>query len=87
MKDYMSNKYNGTCHACGKTVPSGTGKVEKSGYGRHTKWLVWCLDCFNASDNSGEEDRCCGNRAYEDRCAAACGCDDYVIYGGDMIDL
>lgn len=24
-------------------------------------------------DNSSHEDRCCGDRAYEDSCAAACG--------------
>lgn len=63
--------------ACGCAVSPGTGKVERSGYGRHTKWLVWCLDCYNRSDNSGDEDRCCGNRAYEDRCAEQCGFDNY----------
>jgi hypothetical protein len=28
---------------------------------------------FNASDHSSAEDRCCGDRAYEDACARACG--------------
>lgn len=72
----IKNRYAGTCHACGKTVESGAGCIEKSGYGRRAKWLVWCLACFDKSDNSGVEDRCCGNRAYEDACARACGCDD-----------
>ena len=69
----MSNKYNGTCHACKASVPAGTGHVEVSGYGRYRKTLVWCKACFDKSDNSSDEDRCCGNRAYEDRCAEACG--------------
>lgn len=71
----IANRYAGTCHACGKSVPAGEGRIERTGYGRRGKWLVWCLGCFNASDNSGPEDRCCGNRAYEDACARACGMD------------
>lgn len=72
----MNNKYPGKCHACGKTVAAGTGELEfKSGYRRRGTWLVWCMDCYNKSDNSGEEDRCCGDRAYEDACACACGFD------------
>ena len=71
----MSNRYTGICHSCGCKVSPGTGKLErKAGYGRQP-WLVWCMDCFNASDNSGEEDRCCGNRAYEDRCSEMVGGD------------
>ena len=69
----MTNRYAGTCKACGKHVVANTGVLEKVGYGRRGSWVVWCLDCFNASDNSGEEDRQCGNRAYEDRCAERCG--------------
>ena len=67
-----SNRYHGRCHACGKAVPARAGILENVG-GMRPRWVVWCLACFNASDNSGPEDRCCGDRAYEDRCAAACG--------------
>jgi hypothetical protein len=79
----MSNRYTGKCHCCGKTVASGTGKIERKNnfYARKQSWLVWCMGCFNASDNSGEEDRCCGNRAYEDRCAEAVGADYSSGYG------
>ena len=69
----MTNKYQGRCHDCGKTVQAGSGKLERI----KGKWVVWCLPCYNRSDNSGEEDRCCGNRAYEDSCARACGFDNY----------
>ena len=67
-----TNRYTGTCKACLTKVPAGTGICERTGY---RKWIVWCMSCFNASDNSGEEDRCCGNRAYEDRCAEMVGGD------------
>lgn len=74
------NRYPGICHCCGKPVPAGTGKLEFTGgyyRGRRQKYILWCMPCFNASDNSGPEDRCCGNRAYEDRCAQACGFNEY----------
>lgn len=77
-----ANKYPGVCHACGKPVSSGAGHLERSGRGRYGKWLVWCGPCYNASDNFGPEDRECGNRAYEDRCAAVCGGEFYSGYGG-----
>ena len=76
-----ANRFPGVCHACGKPVASGQGMLERSGRGRYGKWLVWCAPCYNASDNSGPEDRECGNRAYEDRCAAAVG-GGYSGYGG-----
>lgn len=70
----MSNKYSGQCHACGKAVPAFAGILEhRAGYRRRDRWQLWCMDCYNRSDNSGPEDRCCGNRAYEDRCAEMCG--------------
>ena len=73
----MANKYPGQCHCCKQTVPAGTGILESTGgyYRGHrsARWLLWCMSCFNRSDNSSDEDRACGNRAYEDRCAAACG--------------
>lgn len=71
----LQNKYAGRCHSCGVEVEPGAGKVESVWRRGRSRWLVWCLKCFNASDNSGDEDRCCGNRAYEDRCARACGFD------------
>lgn len=75
----MTNRFPGKCHACGKHVEAGEGEVEQrpSGRGRHFKWVLWCMSCFNASDCSGPEDRACGNRAYEDACARACGFDSY----------
>lgn len=76
----MKNKYKGSCHCCHKPVEAFQGILEsKSGYrgGRRTNtWLVWCQECFDKSDNSSYEDRQCGNRAYEDRCARACGLDN-----------
>jgi len=63
----MTNRYQGSCHACGTHIAAGEGKVERIG----RRWLIWCLSCYNASDNSGPEDRQCGNRAYEDACHRA----------------
>jgi hypothetical protein len=67
-----ANIYNGTCHACKKPVKAGEGVIEfKPAYRRRGSYILWCMGCFNASDNSGPEDRCCGNRAYEDACERA----------------
>ena len=78
---FMSNRYHGKCHSCGCSVSPGAGKIERKSnfYSRRDiqSWIVWCMSCFNASDNSGEEDRCCGNRAYEDRCAEAVDTNSY----------
>lgn len=78
----MSNKYSGKCEACGKIVGVGQGNLEwvgkwHAGQRRKSPYKLWCMDCFNKSDNSGPEDRCCGDRAYEDQCARACGFDTY----------
>lgn len=62
------NKYPGKC-SCGKSVAAEEGFVERNG----RKWIVWCTVCFDKSDHSSHEDRACGDRAYEDRCAAQCG--------------
>ena len=67
----QANRYAGVCNACKKPVPALKGFVEKQGYGRRSRWAVWCLECFNRSDKSSGEDSCCGDRAYEDACAAA----------------
>lgn len=74
----MNNRYSGKCEACGQTVAEGAGNLEYVGKWsgdrkRKSPYRLWCWDCFNKSDNSGPEDRCCGDRAYEDRCAEACG--------------
>lgn len=72
-----ANKYPGNCTGCGERVPAGDGVIERKpsySYGRmKSKWIVWCMACYNKSDNSGHEDRQCGNRAYEDECARKCG--------------
>lgn len=68
----MTNKYKGTCHDCKKTVASHDGVLERMG----RKWVVWCQSCYDRSDNSSYEDRACGDRAYEDACARACGFDN-----------
>jgi hypothetical protein len=67
----MTNKYHGNCNACGEPVKPGTGILET--LGRRRGYKLWCMDCYNRSDNSGPEDRCCGDRAYEDMCAERCG--------------
>ncbi len=65
----MTNKYPGKCNGCGKYIRQHEGILERSG----SKWIVWCQDCYDRSDHSSYEDRECGDRAYEDRCAQACG--------------
>jgi len=70
-----TNRYAGTCNACKARVEEGVGVIEwKAGYPRG-HYIVWCKACYDRSDCSGDEDRCCGNRAYEDQCARACGFD------------
>ena len=74
----MLNRYPGKCNACGNIVAPNTGKLERKGnfYSRgRQSWILWCMSCFNTSDCSGEEDRCCGNRAYENRCSQMVGGD------------
>ena len=66
----MTNKYAGTCRKCGNRVPARTGILKRIGH----KWTVTCQQCeFDANDHSSYEDRCCGDMAYEDQCARACG--------------
>lgn len=65
----QSNRFPGKCHSCGKSVPMFKGILERIG----RKYVVWCEPCYNKSDKSGDEDRICGDRAYEDACAEKCG--------------
>ncbi len=65
----MTNRYAGSCHSCGNRVEPEAGILERIG----KKFVVWCKGCYNQSDMSGDEDRACGLRAYEDRCAEQCG--------------
>lgn len=67
--EVMENRYKGICHACGEQVKAGEGKLERVG----RTWVVWCAACYDRSDNSSYEDRECGDRAYEDRCAEGAG--------------
>ena len=72
----MTNRYAGTCHDCGRAIAACEGELEYIGHsrrGRGSRYQLWCMGCYDKSDNSGYEDRCCGDRAYEDQCAAACG--------------
>ncbi len=65
----MTNKYAGKCGDCGARVSARAGELERIGRG----WVVRCQACFDKSDHSSAEDRECGDRAYEDRCAAQVG--------------
>ena len=70
MKRYsVANRYGARCGACGANVPTGKGILESVPGGRRRRWIVWCSSCYDKSDNSGAEDRACGDRAYEDECA------------------
>jgi hypothetical protein len=67
------NRYKGTCVICGGFVGSRRGYLEK----RNGKYIVYCSTCYfhadDKKDHSGQEDRECGDMAYEDRCAQQCG--------------
>ena len=65
----MTNRYQGKCNDCKCTVESGSGILEAvPQYRRKNKYIVWCIDSYDKSHNSSYEDRCCGDRAYEDNC-------------------
>jgi hypothetical protein len=71
------NKFSGICECCGVSVAPEQGKLEyvgryHAGQRRKSPYKLWCVSCYNRSDNSSEEDRCCGDRAYENQCAAQC---------------
>lgn len=72
-----TNRFKGTCVGCNCNVTPGAGILEyRSVYSRGRmvdRIQVFCTPCFDKSDNSSAEDRQCGNRAYEDKCAEACG--------------
>ncbi len=69
------NRYPATCADCGATVAADAGTIEPNpaARGKRGRWIVRCRPCFDKADHSGPEDRCCGDRAYEDACAQACG--------------
>lgn len=74
----QSNRYAGNCESCGVNVPAQAGQLEyvgkwHNGTRRKSPYKLWCSACYDKSDNSGVEDRCCGDRAYEDHCAEQCG--------------
>jgi hypothetical protein len=71
----MKNKFKGYCCGCRKTVEPFQGLLESQRSGRRNIWVVWCPECYDKSDHSSHEDRQCGDRAYEDQCAKACGLD------------
>lgn len=66
------NRYEGSCVDCGREVRPYKGVIEKVG----GKWITRCQPCYDASDNSGVEDRECGDRAYEDRYS--------TMFGGEL---
>jgi hypothetical protein len=72
----IPNRYPDKCKDCGKAVARGAGFASR-GPGRWDKWTVRCASCQTKAeankDHSGIEDRCCGDAAYEDACARACG--------------
>ena len=66
---------NRPCVAC-----DGTGQLSVQDYARKlgAEEAARCVRDFGTQvsppqDNSGVEDRCCGDLAYEDACARACG--------------
>ena len=72
------NLYPANCSGCTKRVHTGAGFVQWQHTGRGRRgghFNVYCKPCFEAkeADNSGVEDRQCGDLAYEDACARACG--------------
>ena len=65
----MQSKYPGTCAKCGKPFAKG----ELINYYGRGRGVEHAHQCGNRQDNSSHEDRACGDMAYEDACAAACG--------------
>jgi len=68
MKKTMQSKYPGTCRNCKAPIKRGD-LITYHGRGSG----VSCAKCSPTTDNSSYEDRACGDTAYEDACAAACG--------------
>jgi hypothetical protein len=66
----MIARYPGTCCECHKPIARGTTIVF---YGRGQAAHAECGTMPVQRDNSSAEDACCGDAAYEDACARACG--------------
>ena len=63
----MTNKYPGTCDSCGKIVPAYAGHYlplsperRARAHRRRAYGIIRCADCVDRIDNSGVEDRACG---------------------------
>ena len=70
----MTAKYNGKCACCGVAIRKGETIIyDRSKGAFHPSCSPDERSEFNRRDNSSFEDRACGNQAYEDACAAACG--------------
>ncbi len=69
-RETVSNRYPGKCESCGQAIKKHEGILERAG----RRWILRCQPCYDQSDNSSNEDACCGDRANEDACAARCGC-------------
>ena len=74
----MQNRYAGYCLACRTWVEAGEGhfvyhEPERRPNRRRSYGALWCAKCFDEADHASAEDRCCGDAAYEDACAQACG--------------
>jgi hypothetical protein len=66
----MTAKYAGTCAGCGNPIKRGN----RIGYDTTTRKAYHIEHAPTVrTDNCSNEDACCGDLAYEDRCSAACG--------------
>ena len=63
----MTSKFNSVCAGCGKPISKGS-TILYAGYKR-----AYHETCAANQDHSSQEDSCCGDMAYEDRCAEMAG--------------
>jgi hypothetical protein len=77
MTKTMTSRFRSRCAGCAGTIGRGTAIVYNSDQRR--AYHVGCTTtegaqvAFDRRDHSSAEDRCCGDAAYEDACARACG--------------